>query len=124
MTASRSVVVVDDSPSVRETIAFILEDEGFEVHRAVNGREGLDVIRSIRPRAVLLDAMMPEMDGFEVCRRLREDDDLAGILVIMLTTMGMDADRDKALHSGVDHFLTKPFDADEVLGLLEDYFSN
>jgi chemosensory pili system protein ChpA (sensor histidine kinase/response regulator) len=124
VTEQRTIVVVDDSPSVRETIAFILEDEGFVVHRAANGREGIDVIRSIRPRVVLLDAMMPEMDGFEVCRQLRADTSLEGIHVIMLTTMGMEADRARAIEAGVNHFVTKPFDADEVLRLLEQLFAD
>jgi CheY-like chemotaxis protein len=124
MGEQNAIVVVDDSPSVRETIAFILESEGYEVHRAVNGREGIEVIRSIHPRVVLLDAMMPEMDGFDVCRRIRADAALTDIHVVMLTTMGMEADRERAIEAGVNHFLTKPFDADEVLRLLEGLFSD
>jgi len=124
MGEQNAIVVVDDSPSVRETIAFILESEGYEVHRAVNGREGIEVIRSIHPRVVLLDAMMPEMDGFDVCRRIRADAALTDIHVVMLTTMGMEADRERAIDAGVNHFLTKPFDADEVLRLLEGLLSD
>jgi chemosensory pili system protein ChpA (sensor histidine kinase/response regulator) len=124
MGEQNAIVVVDDSPSVRETIAFILESEGYEVHRAVNGREGIEIIRSIHPRVVLLDAMMPEMDGFDVCRRIRADAALTDIHVVMLTTMGMEADRERAVEAGVNHFLTKPFDADEVLQLLEGLFSD
>ncbi len=124
MTDSKTVVVIDDSPSIRETIAFILQSEGFEVYTAVNGREGLELVRSVRPRAVLLDAMMPEMDGFDVCRQIRGDGELASTQVIMLTTMGMEVDRERALNAGVNHFLTKPFDDEQVLELLDEAFAD
>lgn len=120
MTNSTTVVLVDDSPSVRATVSFVLEREGFEVHTAVNGREALGVIGAVRPRAVLLDAMMPEIDGFEVCRRLRANPELADTLVIMVTAMGQRIDEENARDAGVDHFLTKPFDLDRVLELLEE----
>lgn len=122
MTVERLVLLVDDEPNIRETISFILEMEGFVVRTAVNGREGLAKIRELRPRVVLLDAMMPEMDGFEVCRRVREDADLSSTTIIMLTAMGQKADRERAQAVGVDHYLTKPFDDEEVLGLLEAAF--
>lgn len=118
MSHQRTIAVVDDSPTIRETISFILEMEGFDVETAVNGVEGLDLIQRIRPRAVLLDAMMPEMDGFEVCRRVRADDRLTGVAVIMLTAMGQKVDEERAREAGVDHFLTKPFDHEEALTLL------
>jgi len=120
----RLVVLVDDEPYIRETISFILELEGYQVRAAVNGSEGLALIRKLKPRAVLLDAMMPEMDGFEVCRRLRADPEVTGTTVIMLTAMGQKVDEENARTAGVDHFLTKPFDDEEVLRLLDEAFSN
>ena len=124
MTYPKTVVLIDDSPSIRETISFILEVEGYDVHTAVNGLEGIELVRSIRPRAVLLDGMMPEVDGFEVCRRIRADRDVAATHVIMLTAMGLEVDRERALEVGVDNFLTKPFDDEEVLRLLEQVFAD
>lgn len=124
MTDERLVLVVDDEPNIRETVGFILEMEGYTVEKAVNGREGLEKIRGLRPKAVLLDAMMPEMDGFEVCRRVKGDPELAGITIVMLTAMGQDSDRDKAMEAGADHFLTKPFDDEEVLGILARVFGD
>ncbi len=118
MSGERLVLVVDDEPNIRETVGFILEMEGYEVEKAVNGREGLEKIRSLRPRAVLLDAMMPEMDGFEVCRRVKADPELSGTTIVMLTAMGQESDRQAALEAGADHFLTKPFDDEEVLRIL------
>ncbi len=122
MSGERLVLVVDDEPNIRETVGFILEMEGYDVEKAVNGREGLEKIRSLRPRAVLLDAMMPEMDGFEVCRRVKEDPELAGTTIIMLTAMGQDTDRRTAMEVGADHFLTKPFDDEEVLAILSEVY--
>jgi DNA-binding response OmpR family regulator len=122
MSGERLVLVVDDEPNIRETVGFILEMEGYDVEKAVNGREGLEKIRSLRPRAVLLDAMMPEMDGFEVCRRVKEDPELAGTTIIMLTAMGQDTDRRTAMEIGADHFLTKPFDDEEVLAILSEVY--
>jgi CheY-like chemotaxis protein len=121
---SRTVVVVDDSPSIRETISFILEMEGYQVRSAVNGAEGLELLRDVRPKAVLLDAMMPEMDGFEVCRRVRQDPELSDLVVIMLTAMGQKVDEERAREAGVDHFLTKPFDHEEALSLLEGIYGS
>ncbi len=123
MTDKKTVIVVDDSPTVRETIAYILRAEGYDVHTATNGREGIEVVRSLRPKVVMVDGMMPEMDGFEVARKLRADPDLAGITIIMLTAMGQGIDRQRAIDAGVDHFLTKPFDDDEALRLLEEAFA-
>ena len=122
MTEARVVVVVDDSPSVRETIAYILRAEGYVVHTAADGAEGLEVIRGVRPRAVLLDAMMPDVDGFEVCRRLRASPETSSTFVVMLTAMGQRLDEERARGAGVDRFMTKPFDDEEVLGLLGRLF--
>jgi len=118
------VLIVDDSPSVRETIAFILEGEGYEVRTAANGREGLMLATELRPRVVLTDAMMPELDGFELCSRLKAAPELAGTCVIMLTSMGQQIDRERAEQVGVDHFATKPFDEEEVLPLLQAVFED
>ena len=123
MSDDRTIIVVDDSPTIRETISFILEMEGFDVRTAVNGVEGLGLVQDIRHRAVLLDGMMPEMDGFELSRRVRADDSLEGVTLIMLTAMGQKVDEERAQEAGVDHFLTKPFDHDEALELLESFYT-
>ncbi len=107
------VVLVDDEPNIRETIAFILDAEGVE---------GLDVVRRVRPRVVLLDVMMPRLDGYEVCRAIRADERLKGIYVIVLTAKGQRSDQERALDVGADLYLSKPFDDEVVLGLIRDVF--
>jgi len=124
MTDEKTIVVVEDSPSVRETIAFILGAEGYQVRSASNGEEGLSLAAELEPRVVLTDAMMPGMDGFELCRQLKANPDHAEICVIMLTSMGQIIDRERADEVGVDHFVTKPFDEDEILRLLENAFGD
>jgi DNA-binding response OmpR family regulator len=112
------VLVVDDEPSIRETIAFMLEMEGFRVATAEDGESALAEIARLRPPIVLLDAMMPRRDGFEVCRAVRSDPSLARVRIVMVTALGQQADRERALAAGADHYLTKPFDEDELLALL------
>jgi CheY-like chemotaxis protein len=112
------VLVVDDEPSIRETIGFILEMEGFRVATAEDGERGLEAIRRLRPPVVLLDAMMPKRDGYDVCRTVKDDPELAAVHVVMLTAMGQKRDRERGLAAGADHFVSKPFDEAELLSLL------
>jgi two-component system, OmpR family, alkaline phosphatase synthesis response regulator PhoP len=112
------VLLVDDEPNIRETVSFILEMEGFRVETAGDGEDGLAKIRDLRPPVVLLDAMMPKRDGFDVCRTVKADPGLAGVTVVMLTALGQQADRDKGRAAGADFYVTKPFDEEELLALL------
>lgn len=113
------ILLVDDEPSLRETVTFILEMEGFAVATAADGDAALAAVRRLRPPVVLLDAMMPGRDGFEVCRLIRADPELSGVRVIMLTALGQRADHERALAAGADHYLRKPFDEEELLALLQ-----
>ncbi len=112
------VLLVDDEPSLRETLSFLLEMEGFRVLTAADGEEGLEKIRALRPSVVLLDAMMPRRDGFDVCRTVKADPALAGVRVVMLTALGQKADQERGLAAGADFYVAKPFDEDELLALL------
>jgi CheY-like chemotaxis protein len=112
------VLVADDEPSIRETVSFILEMEGFAVAGAEDGEQALAAIRRLRPPVVLVDGMMPLRDGFDVCRAVKDDPDLAAVKVVMLTALGQRTDRDKAIAAGADVYITKPFDEDELIALL------
>jgi DNA-binding response OmpR family regulator len=104
------VVVVDDSPIVLRTLGMVLEREGISVECVGDGEAGLAVIAASRPALVFLDAMMPGLDGYDVCRRIRDlDGDGARTHVIMLTGSSDERDRDRAEQAGVDEFMTKPF---------------
>jgi DNA-binding response OmpR family regulator len=116
------VVLVDDEPNIRETVAFILEAEGVEVSTGSDGVEGLEAVRRCRPKVVLLDVMMPRMDGYEVCKAIRQDADLAGVFVMILTARGQKSDEVKALEVGADLYMSKPFDDEIVLQVIQDVF--
>ena len=104
-----TVLVVDDEPTILELVRFTLEDEQVVVLEAADGIEALERARTARPDLVLLDVQMPRLDGFEVCRRLREDATRAGVRIVMLTAAGQEADRARGLAAGANDYLTKPF---------------
>ncbi|HKZ07478.1 MAG TPA: response regulator [Methylomirabilota bacterium] len=112
--ASR-VLIVEDEPDIRELLGFHLEREGYHVMRASTGTEALRQVRHARPDLVILDLMLPEMDGLEVCRRLRAEAGTAGVPVIMLTAKGDEVDRVVGLEMGADDYVVKPFSPKEVL---------
>jgi two-component system, OmpR family, alkaline phosphatase synthesis response regulator PhoP len=103
------VVVADDSPTILELIVLTLERGGIESVTAEDGVVALERIREHSPRLVILDAMMPNADGYEVCRTLRADDALEQPHVIMLTANAREVDRERAEEAGVSEFMTKPF---------------
>ncbi|RMF21431.1 MAG: response regulator [Deltaproteobacteria bacterium] len=116
------VVLVDDEPNIRETVAFILEAEGVEVETGSDGVEGLEAVRRCKPKVVLLDVMMPRMDGYEVCRAIRSDPELQGVFVMILTARGQKSDEAKALEVGADLYMSKPFDDEVVMQVIRDVF--
>jgi DNA-binding response OmpR family regulator len=108
MTAGR-VLVIDDEDDIRELCRVNLEFEGFEVFDAANGPSGLDVAARVRPDVVFLDLMMPEMDGWEVLRRLKENDATARIPVVMLTARTGEDDQMRGWQEGILEYVSKPF---------------
>ncbi len=106
------LLLVDDEPSILDTLRFRLEREGFEVATAGSGLEALQVFRQFQPHVVVLDVMLPDIDGLEVCRRLREQ---SAVPVLMLTARGEEMDRVLGLEVGADDYLVKPFSYRELL---------
>ncbi|MCB9673566.1 MAG: response regulator [Alphaproteobacteria bacterium] len=114
------VLIVDDEPHIRlllEQTLDELEDHDVELATASNGQEALEIVRDDPPDLMLLDVMMPFVNGFDVCRSVKGDPATAGIKVMMLTAKGQDLDRQAGLDVGADRYVTKPFDPDEVLEL-------
>lgn len=109
------VLVVDDVPANVRLLTGILKVEGFQVFTAESGPEALQAIPQFDPDVVLLDVMMPEMDGFEVCERIRATPESAHLPVVMVTALRETADRVRAIEAGADEFLSKPVDALEVV---------
>ena len=107
-----TILIADDNPKIARILSDFVKKEGWRPVVAVNGREALEMTRSEDPAAVLLDVMMPEMDGFEVCRRIREESDVP---VLMITARGEDYDRIMGLDPGADDYIVKPFSGGEVM---------
>ncbi len=109
------VLVVDDDDVIRQLISVNLELEGFEVATAVDGQDCLDKVKEVDPVVVTLDIMMPRMDGWEAASRLREDPATEGVKVVLLSARAQEADLQRGSRIGVDAYLTKPFDPDELI---------
>ncbi len=108
------ILVVDDEPYILRSLRYLLAREGYEVETAGDGEEGLSQVRALRPRLVFLDIMMPRMSGYEVCEQIKQDPELAGTYVIMLSARGQQSDRERGFLGGADEYMTKPFSPREV----------
>jgi DNA-binding response OmpR family regulator len=109
-----TVLVVDDTASARRTLRAHLSHPGYEVVEATTGREALELLESVKPDVILLDVMMPEMDGFETCSHIKADPRFEPIPVVMCTALNSQEDRNAGLRVGADEFLTKPVNGTEL----------
>src|SRR4030042_1355085 len=114
MQSMNTVLIIDDEPAARESLEALLAAEGYQLEFAVDGLQGFARAAELYPDIILLDVMMPGIDGFEVCRRLREDPILAEVPVVMLTALDDQASRLAGIDRGADDFISKPFDKSEL----------
>jgi len=121
MKRKKVLLVVDDSPTATLWHRLLLEDEGYEVLTAVDGVEGVRVAQAHVPELVLLDVIMPRMNGFDACRALRDDDRTRDIPILMLTTRSEMQHVMKGFESGCNEYLTKPVDRTELLTKVRSY---
>jgi two-component system alkaline phosphatase synthesis response regulator PhoP len=113
-----TILIVDDAPYVRALLLETLEeleDEGHDLLTAGDGAAGWELVKAKRPALVLLDVMMPKMNGYEVCQRIKQDPALSDAYVILLTAKGQEVDRDRGWEAGADDYVTKPFDPDNLV---------
>jgi len=113
-----SVLIVDDEQHIRlliEQTLEELEDDGVELLTATNGEEAVSVVEHHHPELVFLDVMMPKLNGFDVCRTIKQDMGLSDTYVVLLTAKGQAYDREQGLAAGADLYMTKPFDPDDLL---------
>ncbi len=116
---AKRILVVEDDPSFLRAISHILEREGYDVVTASNGMAGLRKAKEESPDLLILDVMLPGVDGFEVCHRLRAESQTAKLPILMLSAKGQDADRTTGLEVGADDYLTKPIDRSVLLERVE-----
>jgi DNA-binding response OmpR family regulator len=120
MSNTRRVVCIEDEPEMIDLVKLILSRKGFQVTGAMGGREGLEVIARDNPDLVLLDLMMPDMDGWEVYQKMKADDAMKAIPVIVVTAKAQSIDKVLGLHiAKVDDYITKPFGPQELLESVE-----
>jgi DNA-binding response OmpR family regulator len=120
MADRRRILCIEDEPEMIDLIRLILERKGFEVLGAVGGQEGLEAIRSQKPDLILLDLMMPDVDGWEVYRQMKADSELQHIPVVVVTAKAQSIDKVLGLHiAKVDDYVTKPFGPSDLLESVE-----
>ncbi|WP_346967004.1 response regulator transcription factor [Clostridium perfringens] len=112
---NKKVLIVDDEEHIRELIKFNLKKEGYDTEVAVNGTESLKIIREIKFDLILLDLMLPEIDGLEVCKEIRRNEETSDIPVMMITAKGEEFDKVLGLELGADDYITKPFSIRELM---------
>ncbi len=117
------ILVVDDEPTIVRLMEFILARQGHQMIVAVNGEEALEKIKGEQPDLVLLDIMMPRIDGYEVAHRLRADPQTAALPIIMLSAKAQDEDVRKGVEVGVNEYITKPFAPDHLVQVVAKHLS-
>lgn len=112
---AKRILIVEDNPSVNRLVCYTLEREGYQVLSASNGVEGLRIAREEKPDLLVLDVMLPGLDGFEVCHRLRADPQTAWLPILMFSAKAHAADISTGLRLGANDYLTKPADPSEIV---------
>jgi signal transduction histidine kinase/DNA-binding response OmpR family regulator len=118
------ILIIEDSPTQAERLRYVLEQHGYRVSLARNGREAMDSLANHKPSLVISDILMPEADGYEVCRFVRQRQDLQNLPVILLTALSDPVDVMRALECGADNFLVKPFEEDQLLQRVQLFLLN
>jgi two-component system phosphate regulon response regulator PhoB len=116
---SGKIFIIEDEPSIIQLVQHNLEKEGFIVSSSINGNNGLKELKKFEPNLLLLDWMLPDLSGVEICKNIRKDIKLKSLPIIMLTAKGEEEDKIKGLDSGVDDYLTKPFSFNELLARIK-----
>lgn len=117
----KRILYIEDNPQNLYLVTFILEKNGYEVHSAVDGREGICNAAALRPDLILLDIQLPLMDGYAVARQLRANPDLTSIPIVAVTSYAMAGDREKALAAGCNGYIEKPINPDTFMQQVEQH---
>lgn len=120
----KMILIVDDEPSIIVPVQFLMEQNGYDVMVAFSGEEAMEVIEGNQPDLILLDIMLPVIDGFEVCQRVRENPEWNKIKIILLTALGSDANVEKGLALGADAYITKPFSNVDIVEKVRELLEN
>ncbi len=116
---ARSILIIDDEPRITAALMTRLESVGYTVYHAINGMAGVEAAALHEPDAIVLDIRMPDIDGFETCKRIKRMPRLANTPIIFLSANVQDTDRHRAIASGGALFISKPYEAADILGAIE-----
>lgn len=117
---AQQLLLVDDEPGLREAMQAYLEESGFEVNAASNAQKGWELLQSTLPDLVITDIMMPQVDGYQFLKQMREDPRFKTLPVVFLTARGMTSDRILGYQAGCDAYISKPFDPDELVAIVQN----
>ena len=120
---SKRILVVDDEKDIADTLRFRLEANGYEVVTAYDGQDGLNKAKTVSPDLIVLDLMLPKIDGYKVCRMLKFDETYKHIPIILFTARVQESDRQTGVKVGADAYITKPFEASILLAKIKDLLS-
>jgi two-component system alkaline phosphatase synthesis response regulator PhoP len=120
----KKILIADDNENIRDALTYLLEDEGYELLLAKDGADTLRKVRERKPDILFLDIMMPEINGYDVCRTIKNDPDLKSIYVIMLTAKGQVAEQERGKEVGADEYIVKPFSPMEILARVKSLLQN
>ena len=120
---SKKVLIVDDEANIVISIEFLMRQAGYNIEIARDGEEAMAKIKSFQPDLILLDVMMPKINGFEVCRRIREKPELNDLKIVMLTAKGREVEVTKGLALGADSYIIKPFSTRELMSEVKKILS-
>jgi CheY-like chemotaxis protein len=118
---AKTIVVADDDPDILSIVSMSLEAQGYDVHKATNGQEAVDLAKAHGPDLIIMDMMMPIMSGYEAVQALKADDSTRNIPIIGLSAKAMATDMERATDVGIDGYITKPFRIAQVLSVIEGY---
>ncbi len=116
----KKILIADDNENIRDALTYLLEDEGYALSMAKDGSDTLKKVREFRPDILFLDIMMPEMNGYEVCRVIKNDPQLKNTYIIMLTAKGQVAEQERGKEVGADEYIVKPFSPMEILSKIKN----
>jgi DNA-binding response OmpR family regulator len=120
---TQSILVADDEPSIQLSLQFLLQKAGFEVRLAHNGEEVIQAVEQSTPDLLLLDAMMPQRDGYDVCQTIRADPRWTKLPIIMLTAKSRDVERQKGMALGATDYVTKPFSTRDLVATVRKHLT-
>lgn len=119
----KKILIVDDEVDLVETVRFPLEMEGFNVLVSYNGEDALNQARKVKPDLIILDLMLPKLDGYKVCRLLKFDEKYKHIPILMLTARTQEKDKIMGMETGADEYITKPFEMDDLVERVKTYLN-